>query len=114
MNEPPAPTKVVRSRRPFNRLIGIVIAIIIVGLAGLYRYVTTGGMVARQKPSALEGFVAQRLVALSVPKAAKAMKSPLEKSDSNLAQGCELYRKNCESCHGYDGRGKTSLSGGLY
>jgi predicted CXXCH cytochrome family protein len=71
-------------------------------------------MVARQKPSAIESFIAQRLVELSVPKAAKAMESPLEKSDSNLAQGRELYRKNCEACHGYDGRGKTSLSDGLY
>jgi predicted CXXCH cytochrome family protein len=71
-------------------------------------------MVARRKPSALEGFVAQKLVDLSVPASAKAVKNPLEDTETGLVAGRELYRKNCEVCHGYDGRGVTSLSSGLY
>jgi len=31
-----------------------------------------------------------------------------------VAAGRELYQKNCESCHGYDGKGQTGTGGGLY
>jgi predicted CXXCH cytochrome family protein len=71
-------------------------------------------MKARQKPFALEGFLAQRLVDFSVPDSAKAAKNPLGYGKANLLAGRDLYQKNCESCHEYDGRGKTSLSEGLY
>ncbi len=93
------------------RAVGVVL---LLGIAGLYRYVVSGGLTARQKPSALEAFVAQRLVDFSVPSGAKSAKNPLAGKDADVFAGRELYRTNCESCHGYDGRGKTHLSVGLY
>jgi predicted CXXCH cytochrome family protein len=32
----------------------------------------------------------------------------------NVSAGQELYKQKCETCHGYDGSGKTEAGGGLY
>jgi len=91
-------------------ILGLVLAV-----AFLYRYIVNGGLRARQTPAALETFVAQGLVNLSIPNEAKALKNPLASSpESAAATGRELYGKNCEVCHGFDGSGKTSAGGGLY
>jgi predicted CXXCH cytochrome family protein len=96
----------------------VVVAAILCALAcvALYWYVISGGMRARQTPSALETFVAQGLVELSIPNEAKALKNPLNSAadSGDVAAGRELYKKNCEVCHGYDGSGKTAAGGGLY
>jgi predicted CXXCH cytochrome family protein len=80
----------------------------------LYHYVVTGGLVARQKPSALETFVARGLVNMSIPDGAKALKNPLGITEAAVDAGHEFYRHNCESCHGYDGAGTTAAGSGLY
>jgi predicted CXXCH cytochrome family protein len=87
-----------------------------VGLAIVYEYIVSGGLRARQTPSVLESFVAGRLVDWSIPAEAKARKNPLGASagGADVAAGRELYQRNCESCHGFDGSGRTSAGGGLY
>jgi predicted CXXCH cytochrome family protein len=94
----------------------IVALAVMAGLAGvaLYRYIVTGGLIARQKPSPLEIFVAHSLVNLSIPAAVKALKNPLGTTEAAVTAGRELYHSNCEVCHGYDGKGKTMAGGGLY
>ena len=89
-----------------------------VALCGLacgvfYHYVTSGGLTARQKPSAFESLVAQTLVDFSIPKTVKALKNPLSDS-TDPSIGRDLYQRNCEVCHGYDGNGKTAAGAGLY
>jgi predicted CXXCH cytochrome family protein len=85
-------------------------------LAGaLYLYIVSGGMVARQKPMALETSVARWIVRASVPQTVKMTKNPLladNKRDD--AGGRDLYRQKCEICHAYDGGGKTEAGSGLY
>ena len=85
-------------------------------LIGIYWYVTTGGMIARQEPPAVEKFVAGWLVDISIPAQAKAMANPLAANvgGADTVAGRELYRKSCESCHGYDGGGGTEAGSGLY
>src|SRR5260370_24994203 len=94
----------------------IIAALCALGIGIFYRYIVSGGMKARQTPSALETFVAQGLVELSIPKEATAHKNPLDASADGAAAtaGRELYRKNCEICHGYDGSGTTAAGGGMY
>ena len=95
-------------------LILVVLCALLLGV--FYRYIAKGGLRARQEPSALEAFVAEGLVNLSIPKEDKALKSPLDASPngSDVAMGRELYQKHCETCHGFDGNGKTSAGGGVY
>jgi predicted CXXCH cytochrome family protein len=83
-------------------------------VAAVYYFVVSGGLVARQKPWAFETMVAQRLVDLSIPNEAKTLKNPLSGTDADAVAGRELYQKNCEPCHGYDGSGRTAAGGGMY
>jgi predicted CXXCH cytochrome family protein len=85
-------------------------------VAGGYWYVTSGGLIARQDPSSLEMFLARHLVDLSIPNDVKLRTNPLTAAmhGGDMAAGRELYQKNCEVCHGYDGSGRTASGGGLY
>jgi predicted CXXCH cytochrome family protein len=86
--------------------------LLIVG--GCYWYIVTGGMVARKSPSALETYIAHRLVNISIPNEAKAMKNPLFGGGDGAAAGRALYQRYCEVCHGFDGRGETMSGAWLY
>lgn len=96
------------------RVFWILLGLLVVGAGLFFNYIKTGGLIARQRPSALETFIAQGAVDLSVPSAAKAMKNPLAGSGAAAVAGHELYQKHCEVCHGYDGTGKTMAGGGTY
>src|SRR5665213_3014105 len=83
---------------------------------GVYSYIATGGLVARQSPSGLEAFVARKLVNLSIPSADGAMRNPLSTAgdSSDVLAGRALYVQSCQACHGPDGTGKTAAAGGMY
>jgi predicted CXXCH cytochrome family protein len=103
-------------RRTILTLSMSVLVFVLFTLAGVYFYVTHGGMIARQSPPALEAFIAHHLVDWSIPNDSKAMKDPLNRrlDGGDVAVGRELYQKNCEVCHGFDGSGNTASGGGLY
>jgi predicted CXXCH cytochrome family protein len=104
-----------RKRTVFT-VFGTVLVICLLLVGGAYLYVTHGGMIARQKPAAIEAYVAGKLVDWSIPNDAKGRKNPLDShSDgADVAAGRELYQQNCEVCHGFDGAGRTASGGGLY
>ena len=87
----------------------------VVAFAG-YRYVVGGGMRARQKPSAIEGFLAGKLVTLGIPSRDRTRANPLagEATNDDIAAGRDLYQAQCDVCHGHDGSGKTTAGGGMY
>ena len=102
--------------RPFG-LAGIAIVAAMLGLG--VRWVTSGGMVARQKPSGIEAFVGRHLVDLGIPRGARERRMPPavsagSASSGDVAAGRGLYQQHCQACHGDDGRGKTEAGGGLY
>jgi predicted CXXCH cytochrome family protein len=101
-----------------------VLTVTILSLAGLlvligglaYHFIVTGGLIARRRPPAVEAFVANHVLDMSIPRTARALKNPLNLAfdGADADAGRELYQKNCEVCHGYDGKGKTAAGGGLY
>ncbi|HZV35151.1 MAG TPA: cytochrome c, partial [Verrucomicrobiae bacterium] len=93
-------------------LLLILCAAVLAGLA--YWFVVSGGLIARQRPSSLETFVATKLVTLGIPRQASALKNPLEGIDANISAGRDLYQKNCETCHGFDGNGQTAAGLGVF
>jgi len=80
----PGKTAVVCASRSFKRnavLIVVGIGVLCaLAIGGFYHYIVSGGLRARQTPPALESFVAQGLVDLSIPTEAKGLRNPLNES----------------------------------
>ncbi len=108
-----------RSDKPTHRARRVLTALgvlVVLTLGVFYRYVRAGGMSARQTPSTIETFLAQTLVQLSLPRAAKVLTNPLGAGTggADVSAGRDSYQRNCQACHGYDGNGRTEAAGGLY
>ena len=88
--------------------------VVVLAIVLPYRCVTSGGMSARQKPSAVEASLARSLVQLGIPRDAARQRPPLTFTSADIASGRDLYQKHCQVCHGDDGRGTTEAGGGLY
>ena len=103
-------------RRMLITFLGGAAAIACLLAIGLICYVKSGGMTARQDPSAVERYIASMLVDASIPGEAQRTVNPLAKEPlaAILASGRQLYSKNCETCHGFDGLGRTAAGLGLY
>jgi hypothetical protein len=71
----------------------VMVALCALACGVFYHYITSGGLTARQKPSAFESLVAQTLVDFSIPKTVKALKNPLSDS-TDPSIGRDLYQRN--------------------
>lgn len=84
------------------------------GGAWSYWFVTHHGFSAREKPSALEVFLARRARGLATPPGVKDMKNPLAATRLSIAEGRDHFADHCAICHANDGGGKTMINEGLY
>ena len=96
-------------------IVSIGIVFILIGVTA-YHYIKSGALIARQKPSAVETFIANHILELSIPDSARSLKNPLSSAPNGAAAGAGriLFQKNCEVCHGFDGKGRTAPGSGLY
>ena len=93
------------------------LAIAVIAGSLLYRGVVSGGSTAKDREApAIEVATAQWLLHRSVPSAMTEQKNPVDLAANgpDVSAGRELFRKKCEICHGYDGRGKTAVGGAQY
>jgi predicted CXXCH cytochrome family protein len=77
-------------------------------LGVLYARVIPGLSSARTEPPAAETILATWLLHQSVPFETKMSVNPAP-DPSDVAAGKDLYREKCETCHAYDGGGKTPI-----
>ncbi|MGH9809750.1 MAG: c-type cytochrome, partial [Terriglobia bacterium] len=82
--------------------------------AVLYLHVLPGLSVARNAPPAIETTVATWLLHHSVPSEDRAKVNPLSSDAAVVAAGRDLFRQKCETCHAYDGGGRTEIGAGSY
>src|SRR5262245_61538840 len=96
-------------------LAGIVGGLAVLGGA-LYASVLPGLSVARQEPSKAEVAIASWLLRHSVPAEARNAVSPLREhlDPAAVTAGHDLFTQKCESCHAYDGGGKTEVGSGEF
>jgi predicted CXXCH cytochrome family protein len=90
-------------------VVGVMLAAIIV-----YRSVLPGLSSARHEPPAAEVSIATWLLHESVPAAVRAQVNPLRGDPAEITAGRDLFRQKCETCHAYDGSGKTEIGAGEY
>jgi predicted CXXCH cytochrome family protein len=92
----------------------VVLAGIALAAAAAWRSVIPGLSSARREPPATEVSVATWLLHKSVPAAMRAQVNPLGGDPADIAAGRDLFRQKCETCHAYDGSGKTEIGAGEY
>jgi mono/diheme cytochrome c family protein len=72
------------------------------------------GFSARDQPTRLEAVVAKAMRRLAVPDDLRGRKNPLPASAEALAAGRAHFADHCASCHGNDGKGRTTIGQALY
>jgi len=91
-------------------------AIALAGLVGLAVPLTiiSRGVSARDKPTAIEAFMARRLRRLATPSHLQTARNPVPLTAEVMASARAHFADHCASCHGNDGRGQTSIGRNLY
>ena len=92
----------------------LILAVLLGGAVAFYRLALPGLSSARGEPPALEVRLARWALAASVPAADQARRNPLGDDPAEIAAGADLFRRKCESCHGFDGSGRTEIAAGEY
>lgn len=72
------------------------------------------GFSAKEKPPALEAFLAKRVRRLATPSKSIRLKNPLLQGPNNIGAARDYFAVNCATCHGNNGDGKTLINSGLY
>ncbi len=97
-----------------KRVLLILSIAIVIAAALAFGAMIRHGFSARDKPSAVEHFLARRMRRWAVPAKARGMKNPFADSAEAVAGGRAHFADHCASCHGNDGRGKTEIGQNLY
>jgi mono/diheme cytochrome c family protein len=93
---------------------GVLFTIVVAMAAGLVLIRSGRGFSARERPTAMETWVAQKSRALAMPIEAKSRINPVGSSAEVLAEGRAHWADHCFSCHANDGSGNTALGKSLY
>jgi mono/diheme cytochrome c family protein len=91
-------------------LLGLAVAI----GAGVLFTLVRHGVSARDQPTAFEALVARGVRHLAVPQKERNASNPVVPTAEALRRARGHFADHCASCHGNDGRGKTTLGQGLY
>jgi predicted CXXCH cytochrome family protein len=100
-------------RRALIWALAVVAAVVALG-GWLYAAFVPGLSSALKEPPAAETILATWLLHQSVPDEARRSLNPLKNEPASIGAGKELYREKCETCHAYDGGGRTTIGAGEY
>lgn len=101
-------------REVAKRLLLIVVVGALALAGGMVLNLFQHGISARDEPTAIETFVARRLRHLAVPASHREAENPVPATPEVLARTRAHFADHCASCHGNDGRGKTTIGRNLY
>lgn len=92
-------------------ILGIVLAL---ALGTGLTYVKVHGFSARDKPMAMEAYLARHARLLSIPAGARSMKNPFPATPLKIAEGRDHFADHCAVCHANNGSGRTEMGANLY
>lgn len=105
---------VLSMRRRVIAVVSILALPVLGGAVLLYREAIAHGFSAREKPWAIEEFVARRLRKLATGSDARRMMNPYAANPEILAEARDHFAEHCALCHAEDGSGKTEIGEGMY
>ena len=97
-------------RRLTLAILGVLLAC---GFLG-YRFIRTHTFSAREKPSAIETYLARYVRGLASPPTVKELKNPLAPDPISIARARDHFADHCAICHGNRGDAQTAFGEGLY
>jgi mono/diheme cytochrome c family protein len=100
-------------RRRTRIAIGVIVAIVVLGITMLLSMVRNG-FSAHDQPSTIEAFMAATMRRMAVPSDLEDAKNPLPLTPEILAEGRAHFADHCALCHGNDGKGQTSMGPKFY
>lgn len=92
----------------------IVVLMVSLGLVLAGRYLLSRGLSARDEPSAVEEFFANRVRRLAMPGGAQDAKNPVIANSDVMSEAMAHFADHCAFCHANDGSGSTPIGKGLY
>jgi mono/diheme cytochrome c family protein len=101
-------------RRRLTAGVALLGLLVLGGAALLYREGIAHGFSAREKPWAIEAFVARHLRRLATGTESAQLRNPYVASPELLADARDHFADHCALCHGVDGSGNTEIGEGLY
>lgn len=93
---------------------GLVLLLLVAGGFAAIGGMLRSGLSTHAEPSALEAAVARSLRRWATPADLRDASNPLPLSPTVLAEGRAHWADHCATCHGNDGKGKTSLGERMY
>ena len=91
-------------------LLGLMVLAAILG----YVFIRTHTFSAREKPSAIETYLARHVRSLASPSSVRNLKNPLAPDPISIAKARDHFADHCAVCHGNRGDAKTPFAEGLY
>lgn len=89
--------------------------VLLLAALGIYLFMLTRqGFSARAKPSAMESFLANTMLRLSIPAGAKQAKNPVANTPEVLHDAMIHFADHCAMCHANNGSGDTEMGRNLY
>ena len=92
----------------------VYLVFLIVSSAFFVWFIKTQSFSARDKPSAIETYIARHVRDLAIPTEAKKLKNPLSPTPLDIAEGRDHYADHCAICHANNGSGVTMYGKTMY
>ncbi len=90
------------------------VMVVLAIFAILFFRLSEHGLSARNQPSSLESFLADRSRVLFIPVRARKLENPLPPSPVLIARGRDHWADHCATCHANNGSGDTEVGRNLY
>ena len=100
--------------KPVLKAILLLVALIVIFAVVTFMWLGSRGITAKAQPGRFETAVARTMRHLAVPRGARNMRNPVEKSADVIKEGMAHYADHCAACHANDGSGETEMGLGLY
>ena len=89
--------------------------LILIAVGGFFGWrLLQRGFSARDTPTKLEVFVANKARALAVPASYRRLKNPVPNTSENVRAGMEHFADHCFLCHANNGSGDTGFGKNMY